>query len=57
MKSQAPGKPQAGGMRKAAEQRGGKVEKEAGCWQRGKPQDVRAGNDCRDEGRFGIPDD
>ena len=36
-----------GETQEAAEQRRGKVEKEAGCWQRVKPQDVRAGNDLK----------
>lgn len=44
-------------MREEAEQRRGEVEKEAGFWQREIPQDVRAGNDYRDEGLFGNPDD
>lgn len=44
-------------MQEEAEQRRGKVENEAGFWQRGKPQDVGARNDCRDEGLFGNPDD
>lgn len=44
-------------MREEAEQRRGEVEKEAGFWQREKPQDVRAGNDYRDEGLFENPDD
>lgn len=47
--------PRLGEMQEGTEQRRGKVEKEAGFGQREKT--TRAGNDCRDQGLFGNPDD